>query len=283
MRALETRPGARRARRAAEGRREVRALFRWPRSPRDFQRAVKKAIDDGLSREDALRALTLSPAEIYGIADRAGQHRKRQNRQPGGDQAARSSTTAPRWKWCSWTASKYTPAAEPAEGGRGARPPNRGIREGTDEETITVGSSARRWRRCAPKPSSFKNATVMTVLQGHLQRLHGGARTARSPKWARRSWCPPGATVIDAGGQYVIPGIIDCHSHIAGRWRHQRRQRLGLLDGQYQGHHQPRGHRHLPRAGRRRDHGQHSARLGQFHRRPDSAAQDALGQGRPGA
>src|ERR1035438_8675926 len=27
---------------------------------------------------------------------------------------------------------------------------------------------------------------------------------------------PQGATVIDAGGQYLIPGIIDCHSHIAG-------------------------------------------------------------------
>jgi hypothetical protein len=41
-------------------------------TPRDFQRAIKKAIDNGLSREDALRALTLSPAEIYGIADRVG-------------------------------------------------------------------------------------------------------------------------------------------------------------------------------------------------------------------
>jgi hypothetical protein len=41
-------------------------------SPRDFQRAVKKAIDAGLSREDALRAFTLSPAEIYGISDRVG-------------------------------------------------------------------------------------------------------------------------------------------------------------------------------------------------------------------
>ena len=39
---------------------------------RDLQRAVKKAIDGGLSREDAVRALTLSPAEIYGVADRIG-------------------------------------------------------------------------------------------------------------------------------------------------------------------------------------------------------------------
>jgi len=40
--------------------------------PRDLQRAVKKAIDAGLSRQDAVRALTLSPAEIYGVADRLG-------------------------------------------------------------------------------------------------------------------------------------------------------------------------------------------------------------------
>ncbi len=40
--------------------------------PRDLQRAVKKAIDSGLSREDAIRALTLSAAQIYGVADRLG-------------------------------------------------------------------------------------------------------------------------------------------------------------------------------------------------------------------
>ena len=40
--------------------------------PRDIQRAMKKAIDAGLSREEAVRALTLSPAEIYGVADRMG-------------------------------------------------------------------------------------------------------------------------------------------------------------------------------------------------------------------
>lgn len=38
----------------------------------DLFRAVKKAIDAGLSPDDALRAMTLSPAEIYGVADRMG-------------------------------------------------------------------------------------------------------------------------------------------------------------------------------------------------------------------
>jgi imidazolonepropionase-like amidohydrolase len=40
--------------------------------PRDLMRAVKRAIDAGLSYDAAVRALTLSPAEIYGVADRLG-------------------------------------------------------------------------------------------------------------------------------------------------------------------------------------------------------------------
>ena len=40
--------------------------------PREIQRAVKKAIDAGLARDAAIRALTLSAAEIYGVSDRLG-------------------------------------------------------------------------------------------------------------------------------------------------------------------------------------------------------------------
>lgn len=40
--------------------------------PRDIIKAVKKSIDAGLKPEQAVRAMTLSPAEIYGVADRLG-------------------------------------------------------------------------------------------------------------------------------------------------------------------------------------------------------------------
>jgi imidazolonepropionase-like amidohydrolase len=40
--------------------------------PADLRAAVKKAIDAGLDREAAVRALTLSAAEIYGLSDRFG-------------------------------------------------------------------------------------------------------------------------------------------------------------------------------------------------------------------
>jgi len=41
-------------------------------TPRDIVKAVKKSIDAGLAPGAALRALTLSPAEIFGVADRLG-------------------------------------------------------------------------------------------------------------------------------------------------------------------------------------------------------------------
>jgi Amidohydrolase family len=41
-------------------------------TPRELMRAVKRAIDNGLSSADAIRALTLTPAEIYGVSDRLG-------------------------------------------------------------------------------------------------------------------------------------------------------------------------------------------------------------------
>ncbi len=41
-------------------------------SAREFVRAVRRALEAGLTPEAAVRAFTLSPAEIYGVADRLG-------------------------------------------------------------------------------------------------------------------------------------------------------------------------------------------------------------------
>ena len=40
--------------------------------PADVVKAVRTALDAGLSQADAVRALTLSAAEIYGVSDRLG-------------------------------------------------------------------------------------------------------------------------------------------------------------------------------------------------------------------
>lgn len=41
-------------------------------APKDMLKAVKRSIDAGLAPDGALRALTLSPAEIFGVSDRLG-------------------------------------------------------------------------------------------------------------------------------------------------------------------------------------------------------------------
>src|SRR3954451_16444239 len=61
----------------------------------------------------------------------------------------------------------------------------------------------------------IRNANIMTVSHGTVK----GSIVVKDGKIAavgEKVMEPAGATVIDAGGQYVIPGIIDCHSHIGG-------------------------------------------------------------------
>jgi imidazolonepropionase-like amidohydrolase len=69
----------------------------------------------------------------------------------------------------------------------------------------------------APKNNIIliKNATLLTVTHGNIE--HGSIliRDGKIAEVGTDVKAPDGATVIDANGQYVTPGIIDCHSHIA--------------------------------------------------------------------
>jgi imidazolonepropionase-like amidohydrolase len=60
----------------------------------------------------------------------------------------------------------------------------------------------------------IQNATVLTVTKGTF---HGAVlvRDGKIAEMGEKVLTPEGARVIDAAGLYLIPGIIDCHSHIA--------------------------------------------------------------------
>jgi imidazolonepropionase-like amidohydrolase len=61
----------------------------------------------------------------------------------------------------------------------------------------------------------IKNATILTITKGTIQ--HGSilVRNGKIAEVGANVAAPAGANVIDATGLFVMPGIIDCHSHIA--------------------------------------------------------------------
>jgi imidazolonepropionase-like amidohydrolase len=61
----------------------------------------------------------------------------------------------------------------------------------------------------------IQNATILTVSHGNIE--HGAIliRDGKIAEVGASIKAPKDAQVIDAGGQFVMPGIIDCHSHIA--------------------------------------------------------------------
>jgi imidazolonepropionase-like amidohydrolase len=72
----------------------------------------------------------------------------------------------------------------------------------------------------APLPDTgpvilIQNATILTVSHGTIERGSILIKDGKIAEVGPGIKAPSGAKVIDAAGQFVMPGIIDCHSHIA--------------------------------------------------------------------
>jgi imidazolonepropionase-like amidohydrolase len=67
----------------------------------------------------------------------------------------------------------------------------------------------------APAVILIQNATILTVSHGTIE--HGSIliKDGKIAEVGTSIKAPKDAQVFDAAGQFVIPGIIDCHSHIA--------------------------------------------------------------------
>jgi imidazolonepropionase-like amidohydrolase len=67
----------------------------------------------------------------------------------------------------------------------------------------------------APPVILIQNATIYTITHGIID--HGSIliRDGKIAEVGASIKAPANAQVVDAAGQYVMPGIIDCHSHIA--------------------------------------------------------------------
>src|SRR5688500_4054348 len=60
----------------------------------------------------------------------------------------------------------------------------------------------------------IKNATVLTVTKGTLRNTDLLMQNGRIAQIGSNLAAPAGARTVDASGKYVMPGIIDPHSHM---------------------------------------------------------------------
>src|SRR3954468_16630027 len=65
------------------------------------------------------------------------------------------------------------------------------------------------------EPILIRNATVLTVTKGTVQNGNVLIQNGKIAAIGKNISAPSDATVVDATGKYLMPGIIDCHSHTA--------------------------------------------------------------------
>lgn len=61
----------------------------------------------------------------------------------------------------------------------------------------------------------IQNATILTVTKGTIERGSILIKDGKIAEVGASVKAPKDATIIDAEGKFITPGIIDCHSHIA--------------------------------------------------------------------
>src|SRR5262250_1869751 len=82
---------------------------------------------------------------------------------------------------------------------------------------IAIGLAALAQDSPAPFPTDvlIKNAVIMTATHGNIPNGRIYIKDGKIAAVGAKVSAPSGVTVIDAGGKYLTPGIIDSHSHIA--------------------------------------------------------------------
>jgi imidazolonepropionase-like amidohydrolase len=177
--------------------------------PQAFIENIRRTMENGLTLDQALRATTLSAAEILGVGGALG------SLEPGkianvvlatGDPFAQG--TRVRNVFVDGKLFEIAPETNPG-----------GQRGGATE---TAAAAA---KKAVIKPGSYitptskevliRNATVLTVSKGTIKNGSVLIRDGKVAEVGTNVTAPATAIVIDATGKFLMPGIIDCHSHMA--------------------------------------------------------------------
>ncbi len=189
------------------------AFYSGGADPDKVKQNIRKAIALGLSPEGALRAVTMAPAWIYGVADRLGSLEAGKIANvvvADGDLWADSTKVTMVFV----DGRKFEPVPETLAEGDSAGPRRR-ARQASREVTPPVPITNDRGPIATSRITLIQNATIMTVANGTIENGSILIRDGKIAEIGTDIRAPNDATVVDASGKYVIPGIIDAHSHIA--------------------------------------------------------------------
>jgi imidazolonepropionase-like amidohydrolase len=184
---------------------------------------IRKAVDRGLPRDAALRAATLGAAEALGVSDRTGslEQGKLANLVAwSGEPLAKEAQV----KLVFVDGEPYEPQPEDEKKqGKGAadakgKPETKAAEKGDRGETLApLPPLAPLPVEAAPGATlALVGGTLLTVSpQGTIEKGTILVRDGKIAALGKDVAVPAGARVIDAAGRFVMPGIVDCHSHTA--------------------------------------------------------------------
>ncbi|HEX9729465.1 MAG TPA: amidohydrolase family protein [Gemmatimonadales bacterium] len=184
--------------------------------PAALRGAVRRAIDAGLPAAAAVRALTLTPATILGIDNQLGSIERGKIANlvvANGDLFAEA--TAIEAVFVDGERFR-APVPAPDEARGTLAQGRRQARAEADAEPVALP----RWP-AAPatvphgRVVAVTHATILTASNGTVEDGTVIIREGKITEVGADLPVPRGAQVIDATGKFVIPGIVDSHSHMA--------------------------------------------------------------------
>ena len=196
---------------------------RGHRDAPQFLASLGRAMEAGLSHDDAVAALTTGPATILGVDRQLG------TLEPGKignvtliDGRLGAADSRVRWVVVDGVAyeqpvSARPDAAETDESPDDAPPLRTDLDDPADDDGVPVETDA---SRVPPRETGgdvlLRGATVLTLAEAGVLDdtdvlVQDGVIAALGPDLE----APAGTTVIDATGAWLMPGIIDDHSHMA--------------------------------------------------------------------
>jgi imidazolonepropionase-like amidohydrolase len=180
--------------------------------PQSFIENVRKTIDNGLTPDQALRATTLSAAEILGVGNAVGSLDAGKIANvvvATGDPFAQGSRV--RNVFVDGRLYEVTP--ETNAGGQRGGGAAAAAAAAAPKKPIPLKPGS--YITPTPKEVLIKNATVLTVSKGTIKNGSVLIRDGKVAAVGTSLTASPSALVIDATGKFLMPGIIDCHSHMA--------------------------------------------------------------------